>query len=134
MFPEGCAARLLDVEEHHHVRLAGEVEGEVGLHHLLKTDQVLSPVTMEVASGGKSDYCCQKNDSGGVSTFLKVLGEGCFAKSRDVVRFKPSCEFTNYIRGGCVEEQREVARFCKIPHHNCVIKEYYKTSCYDLKQ
>ena len=52
MFPEGGPARLLDVEEHHHVRLAGEVEGEVLLHHLLETDHVLRLSEVQIVRAG----------------------------------------------------------------------------------
>jgi len=93
----------------------------------------LQPATLWTAAvNTNTDYCCNNDNTRQYnSTFLEVLGTGCFDNWRDVKRNLARCSFTSWVQGRCVKENREVYRLCLVSDGGCdnVIKEYYNTLC-----
>ena len=84
------------------------------------------------ATKTNTKYCCNNDNSSEFnSTFLEVLGDGCFDSWRDVMRSLDRCSFTVWVKGRCEMENREVYRMCLVSDGGCenVIREYYKTPC-----
>jgi len=84
------------------------------------------------AINSNTDYCCNNDNSREFnSTFLEVLGDGCFDNWRDVKRNLDRCHFTGWVKGRCKKENREVYRLCLVSDGGCdnVIREYYNTLC-----
>ena len=80
----------------------------------------------------EKEYCCNNDNSREFnSTFVEVLGEGCFNSWREVRRHLEDCEWTDWIQGECVQEQRKTYRLCLVSA-GClnVIRESYDTLCY----
>ena len=92
-----------------------------------------SPDTLwTAATNTNTDYCCNNDNSREFnSTFLEVLGDGCFDSWRDVKRNLDRCSFTGWLKGRCEKENREVYRLCLVSDGGCdnVIREYYNTLC-----
>ena len=76
----------------------------------------------------KSDYCCQ-NTNTSESSYLEVLGDGCFENWRDVGRYQKTCHFTAWIEGVCEKEMLRVYRLCLVTGLPCVIREYFLKMC-----
>ena len=129
-FGEKCPSSLFNSKKNLHVKLNCSIPNNTSLifstqdsQHDLEPAQLSGP-----NSDSRTEYCCRNANSDN-STFLEVLGEGCFAKWRDVARFHSSCVFSDWIQGGCEKQIRNVYRVCLVPDTACVIREYYSTLC-----
>ena len=89
----------------------------------------LSPVALSAEHlNTESDYCCH-NTNQSDSSYLEVLGGGCFDKWRDVGRYHQSCHFTPWTKGICQKEMARVYRLCLVEDMTCVLREYFLTMC-----
>ena len=85
-----------------------------------------------------TDYCCLN------STYLEVMGRGCFSTWRDVARYtetRGACTWTgwgsldiqldiniyNYLsrwsEHACARELRRVSRVCRVQGRDCVVRQ-----------
>ena len=93
------------------------------------TGRTLSPVKLWAEPLDVStDYCCMNTNSTN-SSYLEVLGGGCFEKWRDVGRYHKSCHFTPWTKAVCEKEMMRVYRLCLVTDMACVIREYFLKMC-----
>lgn len=91
--------------------------------------QPLSPVSLPSQPlDVPADYCCLNTNST-ESSYVEVLGGGCFDKWRDVGRYHKSCSFSPWIKGVCEKEMMRVYRLCLVTDMVCVIREYFLKMC-----
>ena len=129
-FGEKCPSSLFNSKRSMHVSLRCKIPDNTTLTFAISgTNTNLEPAQLTTSDvDSKADYCCRNANSDN-STFLEVLGEGCFDKWRDVERFHSSCIFSDWIPGVCEKEVRTVYRVCLVPDTSCLIKEYYSILC-----
>ena len=120
-FGEKCPSSLFNPKKNIHVSLSCKISDNTSLSFSnLDTNTDLKPAKLlSQKSDSKTEYCCRNANSDN-STFLEVLGEGCFDKWRDVARFYNSCIFSDWIYGGCEKEIQNVYRVCLIPDTSCI--------------
>ena len=71
------------------------------------------------------DYCCRDN-----TTFLQLLGEGCFERWLDVRRYYRSCSsWSPWTNHTCHQGMVKVYRVCLVSRMSCVIREFHKRLC-----
>ena len=78
-----------------------------------------------------SSSCCLSNTT--ASNFLQLSGPSCsFSSWAGVASYRTrQCRtrWSEYIRGGCAENEREVSRFCLV-HEDCVLREWFTEWCH----
>ena len=97
---------------------------------LQSADKILTPARLPAKHRIEQnpDYCCHGTNTS-QSSYLEVLGEGCFDEWRDVATFHQWCHFTPWVKGVCDREMLQVYRLCMVPGLPCVIREYFVHAC-----
>ena len=69
---------------------------------LQSADKILTPARLPAKHHIEKnpDYCCHGTNTS-QSSYLEVLGEGCFDEWRDVATFHQWCHFTPWVKGVC---------------------------------
>ena len=96
---------------------------DTDLQLLSYSQQQLKPVALS-----STDYCCQGSSS--TSPFLQLMGSSCsFPDWASVATYQEiRCKYSQWVRGSCKMERRQVYRLCLV-EQGCVVKQYYSERC-----
>ena len=86
------------------------------------------------SAGSETEYCCHKVGESSKptnSTFLEVFGSECFdGRWRDVEGYLPGCDWSSWIEGRCLQENRKHYRLCLVSGRcENVIRESFNSLC-----
>ena len=92
----------------------------------------LLPISLPSSTSSiHSSSCCLSNTN--ASNFLQLSGPFCsFSSWAGVASYRTrQCRtrWSEYIRGGCAENEREVSWFCLV-HKDCVLREWFTEWCH----